>query len=128
MNETNIIYELISEERRLELEKELKEEIYALENNIISKEKFLYIIKKYKFIEFCYLIQKYIDDTLIKVYRLPDNITIDDSIITEVADEPMYKFTKNTSKYSLHMVRKINRIESMKNKKRHKEKIRKRYK
>lgn len=124
--EIDILDILISQERRQELEKELEEEIFNLENKIICKAKFLYIIRKYKFRERCYLIAKYIGIT-IEEYKLPDNIIIDDSIITEdPIDEVAFDYSKNISKYSIHNIRKINRIESMKNKKRYKEKVRKR--
>ena len=44
-----LIDELISEDRKQELEKELEEEIFNLENKIICNEKFLYIIRKHNF-------------------------------------------------------------------------------
>jgi len=127
-NEIDILDILISEERRQELEKELEEEIFNLENKIICKKKFLFIIKKYNFRERSYLIGKYIGIT-IEEYKPPVPELTDDILITEEPiDEVTFDYSKNISKYSIHNIRKINRIESMKNKKRYKEKVRKRWK
>lgn len=123
-----LIDELISEDRKQELEKELEEEIFNLENKIICNEKFLYIIRKYNFFEYCYLRGKYIGDIL-KIYRFPVIELTDEFIVTEDTTEvATYNYKKNMSKYHINTIKKINSIESMKNKKRYIEKIRKRQK
>lgn len=125
--EIDILDILILEERRQKLEEELEEEIFNLENKIICKKKFLFIIKKYNFRERCYLIGKYVRNISPEEYKPPVPELTDDILITEEPiDEVTFNYTKNISKYSIHNIRKINRIESMKNKKRYKEKVRKR--
>jgi len=128
MNEINILDELISEERRQELEEELDEVISDYKNNIICRKKFIFIIKKYKFYEYYYLWEKYIgieDKYVVAFSALSDAMLITESNYDDVS----FDKTKKTINYNFNGVRKLRSIESMKTKKNAfdiKKKIRKR--
>jgi len=128
MYEKNILDELISEERRQELEEELDEVISDYKNNIICRKKFIFIIKKYKFYEYYYLWEKYIgieDKYVVAFSALSDAMLITESNYDDVS----FDKTKKTINYNFNGVRKLRSIESMKTKKNAfdiKKKIRKR--
>lgn len=116
MYEINILDELISKERRQELEEELEEVISDYKNNIICRKKFIFIIKKYKFYEYYYLWEKYIgieDKYVVAFSALSDAMLITESNYDDVSFDKV----KNTINYNFNSVRKIRSIESMKTKK-----------
>lgn len=59
--------DFVSDKRKIELEKEIRD----FKNKKICKRKFIFYIKKYSFIEFCYLYNTYIGITEERPKLLP---------------------------------------------------------
>lgn len=105
----------ITEERKIELEKELAKEIYDLQNNIICKEKFIFCIKKYNFMDFYYLFTTYIGTLEVK-RALPtdwkDEIIKQEILIQNENDYEYYK-TPKTINHKIYDIKKIEKYKSM---------------
>lgn len=111
-----IIIEL-TETRKKELETVFEKEIKDYQNKIICKQKFIYLIKKCNFIEFCYLYQTYIGE-IESVRRLPD-ITLSEHDYIETVDKANYEYNSGTKEktYPKNNTKKLVRIEKMAQKK-----------
>ena len=104
------INDLISDERKIELDKELEKEIQDLKNNKICKRKFIFYIKKYSFIEFCYLYSIYIGTTEEKPKLLT---SLNDFVFVTEAEDYYYNVSKRTMTYKIQDVKRIKRVENM---------------
>lgn len=110
MDDVMNINDLVTDERKTELDKELEKEIRDLKNNKICKRKFIFYIKKYSFIEFCYLYNTYIGITE-EIHKLLPRLN-DFEFITE-PEYYDYNVSKRTMNYKIQDVKRIKRVENM---------------
>ena len=119
--------DLISEERKLELEKEIEKELSDLKNNIITRSDFVsyiyeyYKLKKYNIFEIIYIIDTYIAP--IKLLIEPINLTainlstinsyIDDMYNIECDSRYNYKEINKSINPKITDLKRLPRIENM---------------
>ena len=119
--------DLISEERKLELEKEIEKELSDLKNNIITRSDFVsyiyeyYKLKKYNIFEIIYIIDTYIAP--IKLLIEPINLTainlstinsyIDDMYNIECDSRYNYKESNKSINPKITDLKRLPRIENM---------------
>lgn len=103
----------LTENKKEELERKYQKEITDYQNKIICKAKFIYLIKKCNFMEFCYLYQTYIGHTK-PVRQIPEIISEGNVFIEEI-DITNYTHDRRINKktYSNKNIKKLARIESM---------------
>lgn len=121
------IYDLISDERKQELEKELEKELSDLKNNIITRSNFVlyiyecYEYKKYNIAEVIYIIDTFLNP--IKLVIKPINLTaINLSVINSYIDDVYnvecdmrcnYKETNKSINPKIKDLKRLPRIENM---------------
>lgn len=121
------IKDLISEERKIELEKEIEKELSDLKNNIITRSDFVlyiykcYEYKKYNIVEVIYIIDTFL--TPIKLVIKPINLTainlstinsyIDDMYNIECDSRYNYKEINKSINPKITDLKRLPRIEKM---------------
>lgn len=109
--------DFVTTKRKEELEKLLEKEIHDLKNNIICKEKFIFYIKDYSFMDFCYLLKTYIApikalEEKEKLLPLEEDKIWFESDYNDDYDD-YHNVSRSTDNYKFQDIRRIKRVENM---------------
>lgn len=111
------INDLISEERKIEIESEIEKELYDLKNNIITRSEFIsYIDKKYSFIEVYYIITIFVGPVII-IEKPFISFDLDNIILDDMCDydncEYNYRDKKDKVNVKIRQLKYLPSIENM---------------